>query len=212
MAPLPSEVHSALASLLLREGEYIPRSNPVIREQTYQLSSTSFFRAAGLHPDRTASGRFYTPPLSQIVALVLDPSFSSEARGSGFTTSISLARLASPEVFRVITISQTYSWEVLARCGPPPAPAVPRAPCAAHLDAPLAEGRASPDPPARIDYAINEAPNLLRPRISPCLAEVHENFRENGITPDHMLSDAGLDYADGLPHLVFSAAKMPVDN
>jgi hypothetical protein len=27
-----------------------------------------------------------------------------------------------------------------------------------------------------------------------------------------MSSDAGLDYADGLPHLVFSAAEMPVDN
>jgi hypothetical protein len=27
-----------------------------------------------------------------------------------------------------------------------------------------------------------------------------------------MSSDAGLDYADGLPHLVFLAAEMPVDN
>jgi hypothetical protein len=44
------------------------------------------------------------------------------------------------------------------------------------------------------------------------MAEVYEYFREHGITPDHMSSDAGLDYADGLPHLVFSAAKMPVDN
>jgi hypothetical protein len=126
LRPGGPEIHSAIASILLRESESIPRSIPVIREQTYQLSPTSSFRVAGLHPDRTASGRFYTPEPKRRKHLVLDPSFPSEARGSGFTTSVSLARLASPEVFRVITISRTYSWKVLACCGPPPAPtAVP---------------------------------------------------------------------------------------
>jgi hypothetical protein len=32
------------------------------------------------------------------------------------------------------------------------------------------------------------------------------------IVPDHMSSDAGLDYADGFPHLVFSASEMSVEN
>jgi hypothetical protein len=114
----------------------------------------------------------------------------------------------------VITVSRTYLWEVLVCCGSPPAPvAVPRAPCAAPSDTPPAEGRAFPDPPPDcIDHAINEAPNPLRPRISPCLAKVHEYFREHGIIPDHTSSDTSLDYADGLPHLVFSTAEMPVDN
>jgi hypothetical protein len=62
LRPGGPEVHSAIASLLLREGECIPRSIPVIREKTYQLSPTSVFCVAGLHPDRTALGRFYTWP------------------------------------------------------------------------------------------------------------------------------------------------------
>jgi hypothetical protein len=73
-------------------------------------------------------------------------------------------------------------------------------------------GRLILTPLARIDYAINEAPNLLRPRIPPCLAKVFKYFQQHGITPDHMSADAGLDYADGLPHLVFTAAEMPVNN
>jgi hypothetical protein len=47
-----------------------------------------------------------TKPPSQSVA---SSSFPSETRGSGFTSRILLARLTNPEVFRVITISQTYS-------------------------------------------------------------------------------------------------------
>jgi hypothetical protein len=45
-----------------------------------------------------------------------------------------------------------------------------------------------------------------------CLAEVTSYFSRHGIVSDHMSSDAGLDYADGLSHLVFSASEMQVDN
>jgi hypothetical protein len=129
LRPGGPKVLSAIVSLLLREGDCISWSIPVIREQTYQLSHTSFFRVAGLHPDLTASGRHYTPEPKRRKHLVLDPSFPSEARGSGFTSRIFLARLASPDVFRVITIFQTYSLEFLAQCGNPASPrCIPRAP------------------------------------------------------------------------------------
>jgi hypothetical protein len=41
-----------------------------------------------------------------------------------------------------------------------------------------------------------------------CLAEVTSYFSHYGIVPNHISSDAGLDYADGLPHLVFLASEM----
>jgi hypothetical protein len=44
------EVHAAIASLLLRHGDRIPRTIPVIREQTYQLSPTFLFLCCGASP------------------------------------------------------------------------------------------------------------------------------------------------------------------
>jgi hypothetical protein len=60
LRPGGPEVHSAIASLLLREGECIPRSIPVIRKQTYQFFPTSFFCVA--LPQAAST------PLSQSVA------------------------------------------------------------------------------------------------------------------------------------------------
>jgi hypothetical protein len=148
--------------------------------------------------------------------LVLDLSFPSEARGSGFTTSTTLARLASSKVFRVITISRTYSWEVLVRCGPPPVPVDPRAPPPAPPVVPPGWGDAiwnwPPASTSRIDFFIIPARNPTHPSMLACLTEVTSYFSQHDIVSDHMSSDAGLDYADGLPHLVFSASEIPVDN
>jgi hypothetical protein len=63
-----------------------------------------------------------------------------------------------------------------------------------------------------IKYAINEVQTPIHPHIPSCLAKVIEYFERHDIIPDHMSSDAGLDYADGLPHLVFTSNEMPVDN
>jgi hypothetical protein len=159
LRPGGPEVHLAIASLLLQHDDRIPRTIPVIREQTYQLFPTSFFYIAGLLPDGRVSGRRYCALVpKRCKHLVLDSSFPSEARGSGFTTSTTLALLASSEVFRVITISRTYSWEVLARCGPPPVPVDPRAPPPAPPVVSPGWGDADwnwpPPSPARINFPI----------------------------------------------------------
>jgi hypothetical protein len=54
--------------------------------------------------------------------------------------------------------------------------------------------------------------NPTHPYTPACLAEVTSYFSQHGIVLNHMSSDAGPDYADGLPHLVFLASEMPVDN
>jgi hypothetical protein len=144
------EIHLAIASLLLRHGDGIPRPLSVIREQTYQLSPTSFFVLQGF----SRMAHYYCPVPKRRKHLMLDPSFPSEARGCGFTTFSTLARLASSEVFRVITISRTYSWEVLARCGPPPVP----------VDSPL-----PPSPPPVVPPGWGDADWNWRP---PSLARI----------------------------------------
>jgi hypothetical protein len=164
----------------------------------------SFFRVAGLLPDGRVSGRYYYPVPKRRKHLVLDLSFPSKARVSDFTTSTTLARLASSEVFRVITISRTYSWEVLARCGPPPIPVdlspfPPSAPPAVPLGWGDAEWNWPPPSSSRIDFPITPSRNLTHP--ASCLAEVTSYFSRHGTVPAHMSSDVGLDYADGLPYL-----------
>jgi hypothetical protein len=170
----------------------------------------------GLLPDGRVSGRYYCFVPKRRKHLVLDLSFPSEARGSGFTTFTSLAWLASSEVFRVITIFRTYSWKVLARCGSPPVPVDSQAPPLAPPVVPPGWSDADWNwPPASsspIDFSITLARNPTHPSMPACLAEVTSYFSQHGIVPDHRSSDAGLDYADGLPHLVFSASEMPVDN
>jgi hypothetical protein len=83
-------------------------------------------------------------------------------------------------------------------------------------DVPLEGGRAnpnmSPPSPVCIDYAIIEARNPLRLCIPSCLAKVIECFQQHDITPDHMSSNEGLNYADGLPYLVFTKNEMVVNN
>jgi hypothetical protein len=88
LRPGGPEVHSAIASLMLRHGDRIPRTIPVIRKQTYQLSPTSFSRVTGLLPDGRVSGRHSQAPcarsvLPEGVALQLPlPSLSWPARRS----------------------------------------------------------------------------------------------------------------------------------
>jgi hypothetical protein len=67
-----------------------------------------------------------------------------------------------------------------------------------------------PTSSSRIYYPITPARNPTHPSMPACLDEVISYFAQHDIVPDHMSS--GLDYADGLPHLVFSVIEMPVDN
>jgi hypothetical protein len=64
----------------------------------------------------------------------------------------------------------------------------------------------------RIDFSMTPSQNPTHPYMPACLAEVNSYFSHHGIVPDDMSSDAGLDYADGLPHLVFLASEIPVNN
>jgi hypothetical protein len=89
--------------------------------------------------------------------------------GSGFTTSTTLAQLASSEVFQVITIFRIYSWEVLARCGPPPVPVDPRGPPPAPPVVPPGWGDAEwnwpPPSSAHIDFSMTPSQNPTHPYI-----------------------------------------------
>jgi hypothetical protein len=94
---------------------------PLIREQVYQVSSDSFFRAAGILPDGNVSGRFFKSDPDtkgkEVTRLVVDEVVSSDGqdkmRGSGFTTSLPVSHfLTAPgrggRRKRVITSKGSY--------------------------------------------------------------------------------------------------------
>jgi hypothetical protein len=167
----------AVEQLLLAYGSKdIGGDIPIVREQCYMLSPLSYFRVAEILPDGRVSGRFYCPMARFRTRLELDVSRLSQARGSGFDTSVAVSDLYSPMVRRAITClgQGKHFWKVL------------------HILEP--KGLAtSPTLPTR----------PIIPPLPPCLLPVVVFLRDQNITSVLMLSDTSFEYTGGSSSSVF---------
>jgi hypothetical protein len=102
-----TKIHTAVTDLLSQRGGIggadglrgIQKTIPIAREQMYQLPASQYFRVTGILPDGSISGRHFSPVSPEraknprAVYLQLDPDRPSEARGSGFSSTVPCFRL-----------------------------------------------------------------------------------------------------------------------
>jgi hypothetical protein len=147
------------------------------------LSPLSYFRVSGILPGGHVSGRFYWPMARFCTWLVLDASRPSQARGSGFDTSVVVSDLRGPGVRRAITcLGRGKHFRMVLYIFEPKRLAT------------------FPSLPTR----------SIIPPLPPCLLPVVAFLREQNITPVFMSSDASFEYAGGSPSSVFNDTELVV--
>jgi hypothetical protein len=131
------------------------------------------------------SGLFYCPMSRFCSRLVLDAFHPSQARGSGFSTSVAVCDLRGPGVCRAITClgRGKHFWTVLY----------------------IIEPKRLATPPF-----LPAGPII--PPLPPCLLPVVVFLREQNITPVLISSDASFEYAGGPPSSVFTNTELAVAN
>jgi hypothetical protein len=186
LQPGGPDVFKAVEQLLLAHGsKEMGGDIPIVKKQCYMLSPLSYFCVAGILLDGRVSGRFYCPMPLFITRLVLDASRPSQARGSGFDTSVAVSDLRGPGVRRAITClgRGKHFWTVL------------------HI----LETKRLATPPS-----LPACPNI--PPLPPCLLPVVTFLWEQNSTPVLMSSDASFEYAGGPPCSVFNDRELAVAN
>jgi hypothetical protein len=183
------EIHLAITDLLSQRGGIggtaglrgIQQTILIAREQMYQLSASQYFRVAGILPDGSISGRHFSPvpcrrgKNPQAVHLQLDPDRPSEARGSGFSSSVPCSVFQAPSSCRVITSKNKGYWRVVLTL----------------------DHRA-------IETPVTLPAHSVVPPHPPRRRPVVDYLERHHLYPTHMSSDASFEFAGDKPSSLFS--------